>query len=647
MLLLYPPGLEYVCALFGCLYAGAVAVPAYPLRKERGAHYLSRLLADAGTSTILTAGSLRGIMGKTLEGVPGISWWLVTDVQEELQEAVQEADARAFRPVPLSGDDLAYLQYTSGSTQDPRGVEIRHRNLIHNLDLIHEAFETSEESSGVSWLPPYHDLGLVGGILQPLHSGFPCVMLSPTHFIRRPMAWLRLISDRRLTITGAPDFAYALCAETARPEDLETLDLSSWTLALDGSEPVRPETMERFARVFEPCGFRAETLYPGYGLAEATLMVTGGSARKAPPIARFDAASLDLGEARRAEPSEDAKSVSEDDSPVRTLVGCGRARADLELRIVDPETRQPLAEGRVGEIWLAGDSVASGYWNRPELTAETFRAYTADPSAGPYLRTGDLGFLQGGELFVAGRSKDLIILRGRNLYPQDIEFLAHRAHPALPAGRGAAFTLDVAGREELVLVHEVARARREDLDPARILAAVDRDLAAHHAIRLYALFLLRPGAIPRTPNGKIQRQACRARLLAEELDVLAFRVRNEGAEPGSTAAGRPPQGEMESLVAEVWKEVLGREEIDVGQSFFDLGGDSATAVQVQERLERKLGRSLPVVDLFRLATVEALAAHLQEQAPDSPPAFADTGRRVAQRRQALAARQAQRRRTGR
>ena len=620
-LLLYPPGLDYVCALLGCLYAAIVAVPAYPLRKQRGARYLPRVAHDSGAAAVLTTASLREAMEQSVADAAAGPWWLETD---ELTTEPDDEAIDAYRPAAVGEETLAYLQYTSGSTREPRGVEIRHGNLLHNLDLIREAFETSEDSRGVSWLPPYHDLGLVGGIFQPLHGGFPCVLLSPTRFIRRPMGWLRLLSERRATITGAPDFAYALCAESATPADLETLDLSAWTLALDGSEPVRPETIERFTRVFEPCGFRAETLYPGYGLAEATLMVTGGSPREAPPTRSFAVEALDRGEAHPADREVE---------PTRTLVGCGRARADLDLRIVDPESRRPLPDGRVGEIWLAGKSVAEGYWNRPELTVETFGGLLAETREGPFLRTGDLGFLDRGELFVAGRRKDLIILRGRNLYPQDIEHLAHRAHPALPAGRGAAFTLEVGGREELVLVHEIDRAHRDRLEAEAILAAVNRDLSVHHAARLYALFLLRPGSIPRTPNGKIQRRACRERLLAEELDVLAWKVRGEDSGKAAGTPLRPPRGEMEGLVAEVWKEVLGRHEIGASENFFDLGGDSATAVAAQEKLETRLGRALPVVDLFRFATVESLAAHLGRD--DTSPRFAETGRRVAQRRRAL------------
>ena len=642
VLLLYPPGLSFITALFGCFYAGVVAVPVYPLRKERGRRYLQTIVADAEISTVLTTSKLlKGARRTLAEGSPTLTWLTTDDLEDQATESPQR--------ISVEDDTIAYLQYTSGSTQAPRGVMVSHRNLMHNLDLIEEAFGTTPESRGISWLPPYHDLGLVGGLFQPLHVGFPCVLMSPAHFMRSPMRWLQLISDRRLTITGAPNFAYELCARSATAEDLRGLDLSSWQLALNGAEPVRAETLARFAEVFEPCGFRAKTLYPGYGLAEATLMVTGGSHLTEPVVGRFDARKLEQHQAVEVD-HEDTGAETSLEKGVRNLVGCGRARSDLRLLIVDPESGDPVADGRVGEVLIAGESVALGYWNRPEATREVFQGRVSGFGAQNFLRTGDLGFLRDGELFVTGRRKDLIILRGRNFYPQDIESLAAEAHPALPAGRGAAFTLEVDGEEELVVVHEVDRTHREDAQVGEILRALNEGVAKEYPLRIYALFLLDPGGIPRTPNGKIQRQACRSRLLAGDLEVIAWQVagKTERAEAlagigGSldrashkpqTHAPRPPRSHLERDLARIWCDVLEVEEVGLHDNFFDLGGDSQSMIRVQHRIETELGLSLPVIDLFRLATLGSLATHLAGRRTD-PTTTSNARQRVANRSAAL------------
>ncbi|HKH43577.1 MAG TPA: fatty acyl-AMP ligase, partial [Thermoanaerobaculia bacterium] len=389
VLLLFPSGLEFIAAFFGCLYAGAVAVPAYPPRSARGLPRLRAILGDARPWVILTtaeiAGRARGLLGGIADLAPLA--WLTTE----------GLDARAddWREPAIDGDTLAFLQYTSGSTATPKGVMVSHGNLLHNEEMIRRAFAQSEESVVVGWLPLYHDMGLIGNVLQPLYLGARCVLMTPVAFLQQPLRWLAAISRYRGTTSGGPNFAYELCVRKIGEEQKAGLDLSSWRLAFNGAEPVRAETLERFAAAFASCGFRREAFYPCYGLAEATLFAAGGEAGVAPEVREVLPAPLEQGRV-------------EEKPGGRALVGCGRAWMDQRVEVVAPESGVPVEAGRVGEIWIAGPSVARGYWGNPEATESDFRALLAgEPAAGPFLRTGDLGFQLGGELFVTGRLKDL------------------------------------------------------------------------------------------------------------------------------------------------------------------------------------------------------------------------------------------------
>ncbi|HET9212138.1 MAG TPA: proline iminopeptidase-family hydrolase, partial [Thermoanaerobaculia bacterium] len=394
-LLLYPPGLDFIAAFFGCLYAGAVAVPAYPPRAGRTQPRLRAIAGDARPRLVLTTAAIAAKAAELSEQIPELAGaeWIAT-------ESLDSSAAERWTPPSLGPGTLAFLQYTSGSTAAPKGVMVTHANLLHNERLIGAAFGMDEESVVVGWLPLYHDMGLIGNVLQPLHAGGRCVLMSPVAFLQRPMRWLEAVSRYRGTVSGGPNFAYELCLRKAAPEALSRLDLSSWRVAYNGAEPVRASTLERFAEAFAPCGFRAEALYPCYGLAEATLFVTGGHG------ARVE----------------------------KERVSCGSAWQRIVT--VDPETGEERPEG---EVWISGPSVARGYWENEEATARDFHAFLPT-GEGPFLRTGDLGFLSGGELYVTGRLKDLIILRGRNHYPQDVELTAERSHPDLHPGGGAAFS---------------------------------------------------------------------------------------------------------------------------------------------------------------------------------------------------------------
>ncbi|MES1244348.1 MAG: non-ribosomal peptide synthase/polyketide synthase [Acidobacteriota bacterium] len=584
-LLLYPPGLEFVAAFFGCLYAGVIAVPAYPPRlNDRSQSRLRSIARDAAPGAALTTSAIAAAAGVLTERVPELagSRWIDTEALPPCEDAFPEPD-------PSS---VAFLQYTSGSTAAPKGVMVTHANLVHNERMIGEAFAMDEDSVVVGWLPLYHDMGLIGNVLQPLHAGARCVLMPPVAFLQRPRRWLEAIHRYRGTTSGGPNFAYELCLRKALPDGL---DLSSWRLAFNGAEPVRASTLERFAEAFAPAGFRREAFYPCYGLAEATLFVSGGEPGRGPRI-----------------------------DPPR--VGSGHAWLDQRIAIADPGTLEEQAPGAEGEIWVAGPSVAAGYWGNPEATERDFQARLADDVSGwgPYLRTGDLGILDGGELFVTGRIKDLIILRGRNHYPQDVELTAERAHPDVHPGGGAAFSTEVAGEERLVLIQEVERRRDQDLDA--VAEAVRRAVAEEHEVQPYEVVLVRSGTVPKTSSGKVQRHAARARYLAGDLAVLGrSALVSEPSEPAGLGLtptreallALPPDERaalLETFLRERAAEALGVPvaAVDPERPLTALGLDSLSAVELKGGVESALGVEVPLAGLLEGEDVRALAGRLLE-----------------------------------
>ncbi len=503
-LLLYPAGLDFITAFFGCLYAGVIAVPVYPPRRNRSLGRIQAIADDAGARVALTTDSVLQRVMPLIDQTPHLKQltWLPT-----CQVSSETADDWTMPDV--HGDTLAFLQYTSGSTGTPKGVVLSHASLVHNSALISYSFEHTRTGKGVFWLPSYHDMGLIGGILQPLYIGRPNVLISPMSFLQKPYRWLSAISRYRGTTSGGPNFAYDLCVRKITPEQRRTLDLSSWRVAFNGAEPVRAETLEAFAETFAPCGFKREAFYPCFGLAEATLIVSGGFVREPPKIEAFDAEALARNEAVDAEP----------DSPgARFLVGCGENLPDQRIEIVDPETLRPCAPQGIGEIWVQGPSVAQGYWGQESATEQVFRARLADSGDGPFLRTGDLGFLKDGELFVTGRLKDLLIVRGVNYYPQDIERTVQQSHPRLRLDCGAAFMVEREGREQLVLTQEIERHKQSHFQ--EVYDAILRAVAGEHELTPAAIVLLKAGSIPKTSSGKIQRHACRNGFLAGTLNVV-------------------------------------------------------------------------------------------------------------------------------
>jgi amino acid adenylation domain-containing protein len=595
VLLLYPSGLELITAFFGCLYAGAIAVPAHPPRQSRTAGRLRALVDSAAPALVLSPETVRARAGEGLADLP----WLTTD-------ALDEAAAAGWRDPGVEPDTVAFLQYTSGSTATPKGVVVPHRALIENERMIAAAFEQSADSVVVGWLPLHHDMGLIGNVLQPLWAGSRCVLMPPTAFLQRPLRWLEAISRYRGTTSGGPDFAYDLCARRIGPADREALDLSSWTVAFSGAEPVRAETLDRFVAVFAPQGFRREAFYPCYGLAEATLFVTGGRREEPPVVRSFDAAELEL-----------HRVVETTGEKERKLVGCGRTRAGLELAIVDPETRERCASGRVGEIWLRGATVAAGYWRLEEETAATFAARLAD-GEGPFLRIGDLGFVDG-ELFVTGRLKDLIILRGRNVYPQDVERAAEASHPALRLGGSAAFPVEVDGEERLVVAAEIERGRFAEADAA--MAAIALAVTEETEARPHEVVLLRPGSLPKTTSGKVQRRACRA---AWQEDGLAVVARSGGGPRREEAPPVSAQSARSDLETWLRREAaalarVSPDAIPADATLAGAGLDSLATVELAARAGEALGIEVPLERLLEGATIRDLAASLRASAREAAP----------------------------
>ncbi|MDR9897023.1 fatty acyl-AMP ligase [Aetokthonos hydrillicola Thurmond2011] len=507
VLLLYPSGLEFITAFFGCLYAGVIAVPVYPPRRNQKLSRLLSIVNDAQAKLALTTTSILIDIQKLCEEEADLT--LLTFIATDTIEAkVQE-----FLPESVTPESLAFLQYTSGSTGTPKGVMVTHGNIIHNQRLIHQAFGHTEKSIVVGWLPLFHDMGLIGNVLQPIYLGIPCILIPPIAFLQKPIRWLTTISKYRATTSGGPNFAYDLCVKKVQPEELADLDLSSWDLAFNGAEPIRAETLKQFAEKFACCGFNYRAFYPCYGMAETTLFATGGNKNQFPVIESVSARKLE----------ENLVVESEHSSPLsRVLVGVGRPYIDTTVIIVNPDSLTCCEKGQVGEIWVSGGSTACGYWNRSGATQETFQAYLEDTGNGPFLRTGDLGFFLNGELFVTGRLKDVIIIRGQNHYPQDIELTVQNSHPALRHNCGGAFSLEVQGEERLVVVQEVERSYLKQLNVDEVVGAIRKAVSLDHQLQVYGIVLLKPATIPKTSSGKIQRYACRKLFLEGGLQSVAI-----------------------------------------------------------------------------------------------------------------------------
>lgn len=621
VLLVYPQGLEAIVALFGCLYAGMIAIPAPAPETSRLKRTLPRLeaiAADAGASLILTTASLLTRQNGNLNfqaksfvrRLNGRSCLLLHYYLTE--EAVQKTSplaalpwiatenipghlATSWQPPHISGDTLAYLQYTSGSTSTPKGVMLDHANLMGHLAALQQAGGYSLDSITVTWMPYFHDYGLVEGILEPLYNSTPCYLMSPAAFIKRPLRWLQAISKYRVTHSQAPNFAYAYCLRRITSADRDTIDLSQWQAAGNAAEPINPEVIEEFCQTFESCGFRRHAFAPAYGLAETTLLVTTSQKSEAPVFCTVDGSSL-------------AQNRIVETATGQRLAGSGRLLGDTQIVTVHPESLTRCAADEVGEIWVASVGVARGYWHRPDATQETFKAHLADTGEGPFLRTGDLGFIKNGELFITGRLKDLIIIRGENYYPQDIEWVVERSHSALRPGYGAAFAVEIDGVEQLVIAVEVDRSASKSLDVDEVAGAIRNAVAEHYELPIYGIALLKRGSIPKTSSGKIQRQTCRSMFLDGSLSSLVIWTIKRASSQQKVV----PQNQIEFQLVQIWQRVLGITSISTEDNFFELGGDSLKAAILLTEIEQSLGQTISLAALAEELTIEKMACLLTQ-----------------------------------
>ncbi|MBA5959227.1 amino acid adenylation domain-containing protein [Pseudomonas lactis] len=583
--LLFPSGPDYVAAFFGCLYAGVIAVPAYPPESTRRHHQerLLSIISDAEPRLLLTIASLSEGLAQ-IENAPKV---LSVDTLE-----AQQADQ--WVEPDLKADDIAFLQYTSGSTALPKGVQVSHGNLVANEVLIRRGFgiDLNPDDVIVSWLPLYHDMGLIGGLLQPIFSGVPCVLMSPAYFLGRPLRWLEAISEYGGTISGGPDFAYRLCSERVSESALERLDLSRWRVAYSGSEPIRLDTLERFAEKFAACGFTPNNFFASYGLAEATLFVAGGTRGRGIPALRLDEQAL---AANRAEPGQGP-----------AIMSCGTSQPDHAVLIADPHTLTELPDQCVGELWATGPSIAHGYWRNPQASAKTFVQHAGRT----WLRTGDLGFIRDGEVYITGRLKDLLIVRGHNLYPQDIEQTIEREVEVVRKGRVAAFAVNDQGLEGIGIAAEISRSVQKILPPEALIKAIRQAVAEACQQAPSVVVLLNPGALPKTSSGKVQRAACAIRHADGSLDSYA----QFPGQPGQ-ASEVALESDLQQQIAAIWCEQLQLAHVAGDDHFFLLGGNSITATQVVARLRESLGLELSLRLLFEAPTLAAFAtavAQLQQ-----------------------------------
>jgi acyl-CoA synthetase (AMP-forming)/AMP-acid ligase II/acyl carrier protein len=609
--LLFPPGLDFIAAFFGCMYAGVIAVPAPIPSRNRLTTAVAAIFQASRPAIALSTADHEEQARKTYATHLGLSQcpWIAVD-------RIPSDRGDGWRDPQIDGNQVAFLQYTSGSTSQPKGVMLSHDNLLYNASLVQKAFCTTPDSHAVFWLPLYHDMGLIGGVIQPVYCGGSSTLMAPAAFLQRPALWMETISRTRASISGGPDFAYDLCARKVPADARSELDLSSWRLAFVGAERIRPQTIDHFVHKFGGCGFRREAFFPCYGLAEATLMVSGGPHQKPPVVLNVNADALARNRVRISR-SEDAT--------CRSLVGCGENLNGQRIVVVDPHTRVSLSEGNVGEIWVRGPSVADGYFENPQATTATFRACLAGGGDGPWLRTGDLGFMHQKQLFVTGRLKNLIIIRGRNHYPEDIEQTINAAHAGLRAGHCAAFSMDADGQEQLVVVQEV-EPRHRGLNTDAAIQSIRTAIANRHDLEVHAVVLVKAGEVPRTSSGKTRRAACRERFLRGELKIVAaWKAENVEHGTGSPDRDRPLSAHRSPPSAaeiELWlvdkitaRLRLAPGDVSVTTPFLELGMGSLDALEIAAALEEWLGRHLSPTAIYNHPTISSLARWLASPLP--------------------------------
>ncbi|ASZ14099.1 type I polyketide synthase [Chitinophaga pendula] len=605
VLLCYPSGINYITAFWACLYAGAIAVPVYPPRKNQSVERLLQIIRDAGAAAVLTSASVWKDVKERLDPqLVNSLEWIVTDQLEKEQPTI-------WSPAKVDASHIAFLQYTSGSTGQPKGVMISHRNILRNQELLFKAFGQRNNPTVVGWLPLYHDMGLIGNLLHPLYAGGTLHLMSPADFLQRPLRWLKAVSDYQADISGGPNFAYELCLQRIPPEQRASLDLRHWEVAFNGAEMVNAATLESFSQAFAPHGFRKKAFYPCYGMAEATLLISGGRRDENPRVYRVDPSLL-------AQHKLQLVSDVVEGVPVLQLVSCGRPEV-RSLRIVDPITHKELPHGMIGEVWVNDPTVAEGYWNHEQQQA--FAGMIKDGPTTHYLRTGDLGFLLDGELCITGRLKELMVIRGQNIYPQDVEREMEKAHEALQPGAGCACSITTTTEEKLVLIQELKRSHYRDTDTEAVMAAIRTAVVKQFELPVHAIWLIRPGAMLKTSSGKIQRNACKQAYLNEQPEALkviaswsetgaATTRREEGTAARPAIRLEQVQLQLRTVIATHARIPL--EQVDAHDAFDKFALDSLAVAEISDALAHWAGMEISPALLYDYPDIPSLSTWIYQ-----------------------------------
>ncbi len=607
ILLLFPAGIEFVISLYGCFLAGMVAIPAYPPRRRKVDPRFLSIIHDASPSAILTTKQIHSDLEQLNLGE------IESDnINLLIYETIREDQAQEWIDPQVKPDDMLLLQYTSGSTGTPKGIMVSHGNMIHDSECIKQSFGFDENMVVVNWLPNFHDMGLIGNLIQPAYVGGSVVSMTPIRFIQDPVNWLKCITKYKGTCSGAPNFAYDYCVDKIPSESVEQLDLSTLNVLYNGSEPIRKQTLERFTHHFKHAKFSSKQFFPCYGMAETVLIITGGDFKAEPVYFNADAKSLENNKAILADEGKES----------RYLTASGFPWLGMSVMIVRPETKLPCQQGEIGEIWAKGGSVAQGYWNKPEATKETFHAYIEGTDDGPWLRTGDLGFIHEGQLYVSGRLKDLIIIRGSNFSPNDIEHSVENCHEALRKNASAAFSMDIDDEEKLIIIQEIERAYMRNFDEDEIFENIRNAVFADHGIQPDIILLTRMGGIKKTSSGKTQRFAMRAVWKNKELDVLAEWEKKEEKENVASVLGFRPEFMREWMInwmAHTLELEPGKINPDKPVSAYGL--DSIKAVSLERDVNKQFGVEWPIESFLRENSINDLIEEgiemLRNETPNS------------------------------
>ena len=602
VLLIFQPGLSYVKSLFACLYTGFIGVPAYPPRRNKGIDRILTILKDSGANICLTTRQIYSDIQRNFKDNKEFSYlkWIIVD-------DINIVDHETFYEEQLHPRDPSIIQYTSGSTGNPKGVVITQQNLLYNSEYIRQSFDHDSELVGVNWLPIFHDMGLIGTVLQPPYVGGTSVLMPPMAFLKNPVNWLKGIQKYKATTVGGPNFTYEYCISKISNEDIKEIDLTSIKIAFCGAEPIRKSTYLKFSSKFESAGFAEKQFYSCYGMAETTLIVTGGYRNEKPKYLSVDTIYLS---------ENKVVIVSEANKNSTSLVGCGHTWLDTKTEIVNPKTMQKCSHDEVGEIWISGPTVADGYWNNPEETKRTFGAMITDLNEGPFLRTGDLGFFHEKELFITGRIKDLIIIRGVNYYPHDIEYSIQMAIPEVRPNGGAAFPITVDDTEKLVVVQELERKAMRDTDHNLIIEKIREVIADEHELEVYSIVLIRAGSVPMTSSGKIQHRQTKYEYLHGDLSIVASWTKEKvnSKDVNFEELTVPTEEAIKEWVI-LWimrNQNFRREDIDPDKNIMTYGIDSLAAVTLETEISKQFGFQWHVSSFILNPTINKLVVEGME-----------------------------------